>query len=113
MFVAGLGGDAARFCGRVEIGQRGQPEDPRDAVTGAPAPVRVLEVIGERPGLAFGETELLEFLVGVQAETSGSDLTMPTPCSRFVPAMVSARRTIAWETSASGSTTTMASPSSA
>ncbi len=111
--VTGLRRDSARLSSRIEIGQRREPRDPGDAVARATAPICILEVIGERARLGLGEAERPKLLEGVQAETSGSDLTMPTPCSRFVATMISARAMIACETSASGSTATMASPSSA
>jgi hypothetical protein len=47
------------------------------------------------------------------AETSGSGLTMPTPCSRRVATIASARPRIAVDASLSGSARTIGSPSSA
>jgi hypothetical protein len=111
---AGLGDRPLRLGGRVEVGQRGEPVDPHDAVARPTAAVGILEVIGEQRGVRLAEPETAEPLDGSgQAETSGSDLTMPTPCSRLVSEIVCARETIARETSASGSASTIGSPSSA
>jgi hypothetical protein len=61
----------------------------------AAAPVGVLEVIGERASVGLIEAESVKLVERVQAETSGSGLTMPTPSSRFVAAIASARPMIA------------------
>jgi hypothetical protein len=61
----------------------------------AATPVGVVEVIGERASVGFIEAESVKLVERVQAETSGSGLTMPTPCSRFVAAIASARPMIA------------------
>jgi hypothetical protein len=114
--VARLGDEPPRLRGRVEAWQRGEPLDAREPMTRLSAPLGVEEVVGEDVGVADAEAEppqAVEELVGRQAETSGSDLTMPTPCSRFVPATASASSTTARETSASGSTRTIGSPASA
>jgi hypothetical protein len=101
----------------VEVGQRSQPWDPGGAVPLPPAPVGILEMVGQEPGVGLAEAKCPEFFEGVrssvQAETSGSGLTIPTPRSRFVAAIASASPTIACETSASGSAKTIGSPSSA
>jgi hypothetical protein len=90
-----------------------KPGDPGDPVPRSAAAVGLLEVVGQKSRLGLGEAELPELLEGVQAETSGSGLTIPTPCSRFVASIASATATIARETSASGSANTIGSPSSA
>jgi hypothetical protein len=97
----------------VEIGQRPQPADSRDAVAGAAAAIRILEVVGKGPRVRLGEADLAELVVRAQAERSGSGFTMPTPCSRFDAAIASARAMMACETSVSGSARTIGSPSSA
>ena len=98
--------------GRVEV-QRAEPRDTRGAVPGPTAAVCVLEMICEKPRLGLAEAQLPELLERAQAETSGSGFTMPMPCSRLVASIDSARVTIARETSASGSASTIGSPSSA
>jgi hypothetical protein len=97
----------------IEIGEGGQPVDARSPVSIASTAVGLLEVIGERARIGLREPEPAKSVEGVQAETSGSGFTMPTPCSRFVDAIACARATIAWETSVSGSASTIGSPSSA
>ena len=82
-------------------------------MAGTAAAIRVLEVVGKRPRIGLGEADRLEFLESVQAERSGSGFTIPTPCSRFVAAIASARAMMACDTSASGSARTIGSPSSA
>jgi hypothetical protein len=109
----GLGDDPPWLGVRVQIGQGRQPSDSGDAVAGPPAAIGVFEVLRERPRVGLGEAETTNLVERAQAETSGSGLTMPTPCSRFVAAIASASATIARETSASGSTSTIGSPSSA
>jgi hypothetical protein len=42
---------------RIEVGQRAKPRNAPGAVSGAPAPVGVLEVIGERARIVVGEAE--------------------------------------------------------
>ena len=113
MLVPGFGRDPAGLGASVEIRQRPQPGDPRDSVAGPAAAIRVLEVVGKRPRVGLGKTDLAELVVSSQADRSGSGFTMPTPCSRFDAAIVSARAMMACETSASGSARTIGSPSSA
>jgi hypothetical protein len=108
-----LDDDPLRACGGIEVGKRLEPVDAGGPVPGAVTPVGLVEVVRERPRIGLREAEPAQAVVGVQAETSGSGLTMPTPCSRFVEAIAFARATIAWETSVSGSASTMGSPSSA
>jgi hypothetical protein len=110
--VAGLGGQAARVGSWVELDLT-EPRDPGDPVTRPATAIGVLEVVCQNPRLGLAEAELPELLERAQAETSGSGLTMPTPCSRFVASIASASATIARETSASGSASTIGSPSSA
>ena len=55
--VALVRDDALGTRGRVELGQRGEPVDPRGAVALAAARVGVEEVVGEDAGLALGEPE--------------------------------------------------------
>jgi len=102
-----------RARGGIEVGQLGEPVEPRSTVPGPTAPVRFLEVVGECARVGFREAQPAQPVVRVQAETSGSGLTMPTPCSRLVDAIACARATIACETSVSGSVSTIGSPSSA
>lgn len=111
--VSGFGRDPTRLGASIEIRQRRQPADPRDAVARTAAAVRVLEVVGKSPRVGLREADRRELLERVQAERSGSGFTMPTPCSRFVAAIASASALIACETSASGSARTIGSPSSA
>ena len=111
-----LGDRPLRLGARVEIRQGREPVDAHDTVARPAAPVGVLEVVGEQGRVRIAEPEAAEPVEGLppgQAETSGSDLTMPTPCSRFVSEIVCARETIARETSASGSASTIGAPSSA
>ena len=112
-FEPGLDGDPARLGAGVEVRKRGEPFDSGDPVARPAAAIGVLEVIGEDTRIGLGEPEVLDLLEGVQAETRGSGFTMPTPSSRFVAAIASASETIACETSASGSASTIGSPSSA
>jgi hypothetical protein len=111
--VSRFGRNPARLGTSIEVRQRTQPRDPRDPVAGTAAAIRVLEVVCKRPRVGFGEAERAQLLKSVQADRSGSGFTMPTPCSRFVPATASASAMIACETSASGSAKTIGSPSSA
>jgi hypothetical protein len=111
--VSRLGRDPARLGAGIEIRQRAQPRDPGDPVAGTAPAIRFLEVVGKRPRVGLREAERAQLLKGVQADRSGSGFTMPTPCSRFVAAIASARAMIACETSASGSAKTIGSPSSA
>jgi hypothetical protein len=112
----GLGDRPQRLGRGVEVRKRSEPVDAHDAVARPAAAVSILEVVGEERGVRLAEPETAKPLEGFplgQAETSGSDLTMPTPCSRFVSEIVCARETIARETSVSGSASTIGSPSSA
>jgi hypothetical protein len=111
--VSRLRDDPTRLGKRIQAGERGQPTDPGDPMPRAPAPVGLLEVVGQEASVALGETEGRDLLECGQAETSGSGLTMPTPCSRFAAAIVSASAMIARETSAAGSASTIGSPASA
>src|ERR671918_1956359 len=73
-------------------------------------------MVGQDGGVRVGKAECKQTpydFVGAQAGTSGSDLTMPTPRSRFIAAIDSARPVIARETSSSGAASTIGSPSSA
>jgi hypothetical protein len=109
----GLGADPSRLGARIEVGQRRQPVDTRDPVARPAAALGVLEMVREKARIRLGEPELPELLERIQAETSGSGFTIPTPASRFVAEIASASERIACETSASGSTSTIGSPSSA
>jgi hypothetical protein len=113
VLVPELGEDAKRLRVRVQILQGAEPGDAGDAVARPAAAVGVLEVVGEETGVFVGEAERDEIVERAQAETSGRGLTIPTPCSRFVAAIASARARIARDTSASGSASTIGSPSSA
>lgn len=62
---------------------------------GPAAPVRLFEMVREDARFGLREAEPAQPVVRVQAETSGSGFTIPTPCSRFVDAIASARPTIA------------------
>jgi hypothetical protein len=84
VLIAELREDTKRRCAGIEIRQRPEPRDACDAVPRPAAAVGVFEVVGEKTRVVLGEAERRELLEGGQAETSGSDLTMPTPCSRFV-----------------------------
>ena len=108
-----LDDDALGKGGGVEVRERLEPLDARGPVPGTTTPVGLVEVVRERPGVGLVEAEPAQPVVRVQAETSGSGLTMPTPCSRFVDAITCASATIACETSVSGSASTIGSPLSA
>jgi len=96
-----------------EVREGREPVDAGGSVPVAPAAIGVLEVVGEGSRIGLREAETPKSIVGVQAETSGSGFTMPTPCSRFVDTIASASPTIARETSVSGSASTIGTPSSA
>jgi hypothetical protein len=108
--VALVRDDPLRPRGRVQVGERRQPVDAREAVALLATRLGVEEVVGEDTRIALVESERPQAAVdvlGAQLWTSGSGLTMPIPCSRFVSATASARAKIARETSASGSASTI------
>ena len=108
--------DALGLRLRIEPRERREPADARDAVTALPPRIGVEEVVREDGGIGLGEAErpkTRDDFVRAQAGTSGSDFTMPTPCSRFVAAIDSARPMIARVTSSPGAASTIGSPLSA
>ncbi len=105
--VSGLRDDPLRAGSRVEVGQRPEPLDPREAVTALPPPLGIDEVLGEglRVGLREAERpDPRQNLVGVQ-ERTGNGLNV---C--FAASSACAMSRIARDASASGSAQTSGSP---